>query len=96
MKNIIKKFQENMVAATFAEAGEWETANKMAPETRLTREPTWIDKIFAAVTFAESGLHEEAVNFMKPAKQRNRGFNSVLADELGLKGVRLTYGTVTI
>ena len=94
--NILKKFQENMAAATFAEAGEWDTAKRMAPEKELSREPSILNKIFMAVTFAEAGLQREAVRIMEPKRHGNRGFNSVLAEELGLKGVKLMYGTVSI
>jgi hypothetical protein len=89
MKNILRKFQETMMAATFAEAGEWDTAREMTPDTELSREPTWLNRIFMAITFAESGLHDEAI-------RGNRGFNSAIAEDLGLQGVRLMYGTVSI
>ena len=96
MKNILRKFQETMMAATFAEAGEWDTAREMTPVTELSREPTWLNKIFMAITFAESGFHDEAVRFMGPAAAGNRGFNSSIAEDLGLQGIRLVYGTVSI
>jgi len=96
MKNLLKKFQKYMLAATFAEAGEWDTARNMAPAIELSREPTWLNRIFMAVTFAESGLHDEAIHFLGPASGRNRGFNSAIAEDWGLHGVRLMYGTVSI
>jgi hypothetical protein len=96
MKNIVRKFQETMMAATFAEAGEWDTAREMTPVTELSREPTWLNRIFMAITFAESGLHDEAIRFMGPAAGGNRGFNSAIAEDLGLHGIRLVYGTVSI
>jgi hypothetical protein len=96
MKHIIKKFQEIMSAATFAEAGEWDTAMEMIPETPLSRQPSWLSKIFMAVTFAESGMHSEALYFLEPAGTEKRNFNARIMEELGLKGVRLLYGTVSI
>jgi hypothetical protein len=96
MKNIITKFQKIMMAATFAEAGEWNTAREMIPDAELSRQPLWISKIFMAVTFAESGLHDEALRLLEPARTDNRNFNSTIMEELGLKGVRLIYGTVSI
>lgn len=96
MKNILRKFQETMMAATFAEAGEWDTAREMTPDIELSREPTWLNRIFMAITFAESGLHDEAIRFMGPAAGGNRGFNSAIAEDLGLHGIRLVYGTVSI
>jgi hypothetical protein len=96
MKNLLRTFQKNMMAATFAEAGEWDTAREMTPATKLSREPTLMNKIFMAVTFAESGLHDEAIRIMGPTARGNRGFNSAVADDLGLHGIKLMYGTVSI
>ena len=96
MKNFSNKFQKIMMATTFAEAGEWDTAREMTPAVALSRQPTWLNRVFMAVTFAESGLHNEALHIMGKVAGNNRGFNSVIAEELGLRGVRLMYGTVTI
>jgi len=96
MRNMLNKFQKTMAAATFAEAGEWDTAREMTPDLELPREQTWLNRLFTAITFAESGLHNDAVRFLEPASGRNRGFNSVLAENLGLRGIQLTYGTVAI
>lgn len=96
MKNFLSTFQKNMMAVTFAEAGEWDTANEMSPAIKLSREPSLLNRIFMAVTFAESGIHDEAIRLMGPKANRNRGFNSSIAKDLGLHGIRLTYGTVRI
>ncbi|MCK5230394.1 MAG: hypothetical protein KAR13_09025 [Desulfobulbaceae bacterium] len=48
MKKILKKFQDFMVAATFVEAGEWDTGGEIVPDIELSRELTWADKIFMA------------------------------------------------
>ena len=96
MKHLLRTFQKNMMAATFAEASEWDTAREMIPATKLSREPTLMNKIFMAVTFAESGLHDEAIRLMGPAARGNRGFNSTVAEDLGLHGIKLMYGTVSI
>ncbi|MFC1843725.1 hypothetical protein ACFLZ5_02940 [Thermodesulfobacteriota bacterium] len=96
MKNFLSTFQKNMMAATFAEAGEWDTAKEMTPVTKLSREPSLLNRIFMAVTFAESGIQDEAIRLMGPKTVRNRGFNSAISNDLGLHGVRLTYGTIRI
>lgn len=96
MKTIVKKFQDIMMAATYAEAGEWDAAREMIPETQLSREPSWLNRIFMAVTFAEAGLQREAVGFLDPVPAGRRNLGASLAEELGLKGVRLMYGTVSI
>jgi len=49
-----------------------------------------------AVTFAESGLRNDAIRFLELVEYTNRGFNSTAAHDLGLPGIRLTCGTVTI
>jgi len=96
MKKFIHKFQNTMISATFAEAGEWDSAREMAPETHLSRQPSWLNKVFMAITFAESGMRDEALNFLEPARTGNRGFNSATLNDIGLKGIQLAYGTVSI
>ena len=85
-----------MISAAFAEAGEWDTAREMAPEPQMSSEPGWLNKIFMAITFAESGMHDEALHFLEPARAGSRGFNSVTLNDIGLKGIQLAYGTVSI
>ena len=68
----------------------------MPPDVELSKEPTWLDRIFMAVTFAESGLRNDAIRFLELVEYTNRAFNSTAAHDLGLPGIRLTYGTVTI
>ena len=48
-----------------------------------------------AITFAESGLPHDAVGFLELYDHKNRGFNASIAEELGLHGVRVLYGTVS-
>jgi len=40
MKTLLKKFETAMVAATFAEAGEFETARKIMNEDRKSDRPS--------------------------------------------------------
>lgn len=94
--NILQKFQKNMMAAAFAEAGEWDVAREITPELEPSRELTWLNRAFTAVTFAESGLHRDAIRYLEPTVHVNRGFNAAIAENLGLKGVQLMYGTVSI
>ena len=96
MKNFSQKFQKIMMAAPFAEAGEWDTAKDMTPDPDISLEPTWLNKVFMAATFAESGLYDEALNFLEPRVYGNRGFNAAISKDLGLQGIRLLYGTVSI
>lgn len=96
MKNIFQAFLKNMMAATYAEAGEWDTAREMLPEIKLSRELSWLNRVFMAAAFAESGLHKEAVELMEPARSSGNDFNAAMCESLGLKGVQVIYGTVLI
>ena len=51
-------------AITFAEAGEWETARSFMPSTRQNKVAAWFQNLCMAVTFAEHGLHDEAVRLV--------------------------------
>lgn len=43
MKTLLKKFESAMVAASFAEAGEFETARKIMNEDRKSERPAAYD-----------------------------------------------------
>ncbi len=93
MKKTLKKIQDMMMAVTFAEAGEWDTAREIMPEVRRTANITWFDKIFTAVTFAESGLYNEALNMIEP-REKGRGSSRSDFSELGIPGAHLAFGTI--
>jgi hypothetical protein len=96
MKQIFDTFSSWMNAVTFAEAGEFETARQMMPVTqKKSNMLTWFDKVFMAVTFAEAGLHEEAIDIMNVKPVENYGTADFL-ETIGLKGIRITYGTMSI
>lgn len=84
-----------MVAAAFAEAGEWETARTMIPEKKNTTEFSWLSRIFSAVAFAEEGLVEEALR-LTGGKSRQRVYVFDDMEDLGLSMIHLRYGTVCI
>lgn len=87
----LNSFQKWMTAITFAEAGEWETAQKMMPVSIRSRAINQFQKIFMAAAFAEEGLHAEAVSLAGCS-----GLQAPHADDflqsLGLGGIRMTYG----
>lgn len=96
MKQLFDKFSSWMNAVTFAEAGEFETARQMMPATQKRRNVlTWFDKVFMSVTFAEAGLHEEAIAIMNVKPAENNAPADFL-ETIGLKGIRITYGTMSI
>ncbi|MCK9265062.1 MAG: hypothetical protein RBR09_01490 [Desulfobulbaceae bacterium] len=95
MKTLLEKFQKLAMAVTYAEAGEWDTAREMLPESKPRTSLNWVESHFAAVAFAEAGLREEAVNLTS-----GRGVCSTLGrdmcESLGLRGVHLSFGYVTV
>ena len=53
-----------MNAITFAEAGEWETARSMIPETSQSKLAKSAEQTFMAAAFAEAGEWETARSMM--------------------------------
>lgn len=49
------RIQDWMKAITFAEAGEWETAQEMIPAPQLDSRISTTERIFMAAAFAEAG-----------------------------------------
>lgn len=82
-----------MTAVTFAEAGEWDTARAMMPSSRRKNKISWLQKMFMAVTFAEAGLHGEALRLIDSRQQENH-YTEGFLDAVGLRGVRVTYGVL--
>ena len=87
----LNTFQKWMTAITFAEAGEWETAQNMAPVSIRSRAINQFQKIFMAAAFAEEGLHAEAVILTESPHRPAPGGEDFL-QSLGLGGIRMTYG----
>ncbi|MDW7771790.1 MAG: hypothetical protein SCH71_02775 [Desulfobulbaceae bacterium] len=84
-----------MVAAAFAEAGEWDTARSMMPERKSNTEISWLSRIFSAVAFAEEGLADEAIRLTGGKRQQPTYVFGEL-EGLGLPMIHLRYGTVCI
>ena len=61
MKQTMEQYKDWWIAVAFAEAGEWDTAREMIPDSEPKTETGWLGRIFAAVAFAEEGLHDEAL-----------------------------------
>lgn len=95
MKTSSDKHRSWMTAITFAEAGEWETAREMMPLPRQEKKIGWLQRMFMAITFAEAGMHEEALRLTdegQPIVQEPGNF----LDAVGLRGVRVTYGVLAV
>lgn len=95
MKKLLEKFQKLSMAVTYAEAGEWDTARELLPESKPRTTLNWFESHFAAVAFAESGLREEAVQITSGKGVAGApGYD--MYERLGLRGVHLSFGYVTV
>ena len=83
--------REWMVAVTFAEAGEWETARAMTPLPSKSKWAEFFEGAFMAVAYAEEGMPEEALRQMGARQRPPRRLNTFL-DSIGLHNVRTAYG----
>ncbi len=89
MKDLTNENRNWAVAAAYAEAGEWDTAREMIPEGSVqSKEVGLLQRIFAAISFAEADMSEEAIAIMCPDTVLVAGHTS-LQGELGLKGTFL-------
>lgn len=93
MNTYPEKYRGWMMAITFAEAGEWETAREMLPATGRKKEAGYLERAFMAVAFAEEGMPEEAVRIMDNQPHHVPGLGDFL-DAIGLRGVPVTYAVL--
>jgi len=99
----IEKIEKTFAAVAFAEAGEHETAMKIAEikpsvSTRFSDFLKSFDKYFSAITFAEADCHVMAREYLgKPVPRMalQQPLDNFL-ETIGLQGVRVSYGVVTI
>ncbi|MBI5559280.1 MAG: hypothetical protein HY885_16780 [Deltaproteobacteria bacterium] len=83
-----------MMAATFAEAGEWDTALTMIPAARPAKETNRFFKLFAAVAFAEEGMHEEALRIYGAPPRKAARIELDALKELGAGKAHIRYGRI--
>lgn len=95
MKTAKTSHQSWTTAITFAEAGEWETARSFMPISKRNPVVAWFENLCMAVTFAEEGMHDEAVRIMT-AKEREARCRPVNFLELcGIGNVPCTFGVLS-
>ncbi len=101
MKALMKKIDDIIMAATFAEAGDMKSARWYAGcETDKPVQINWLQKLeryFAAIAFAEENCHEYCQTFIEPkaAPCRNITLNMFLKD-VGLSNVEVRYGIALV
>lgn len=98
MKNDKTKSHNIMAAITFAEAGEWETARSFMQSTRSASLISMVERIFAAVAFAEADMSQEAIRISDMNYRhapRRCGCCETFLDLCGLQGIRFSYTTLS-
>lgn len=102
MKKLTEKLENTYMAAAFAEAGEHNTAVQIAGLHATGEKKRFsifqpLEKMFNAITFAEAGCPELALEFVRtePAQSGRKSFETFL-DATGLRGVQFTYGVVRV
>jgi hypothetical protein len=78
-----------MIAVTFAEAGELETARRYAPPPGKGRVAAWIERHLLAAAFAEEGMHDEALRLSGAKPPRPPPGEDALEALLRARGVRM-------
>ena len=89
------KLERIFAAVAFAERGEHSTALDIAGEPPGAHRST-IDDLMVAVTFAEAGCRDMALEVLEPAAPRAPRRVSGFAAAVGLAGVRMRYGVASV
>lgn len=96
MKELLRRTRAWMCAVAFAEAGEWDTARELMPASEANRQVSWLERQFAAVAFAEADLQMAAVEVAEGSGPAARTPGLDVLAECGLRGIYLSFGTVSI
>lgn len=103
--NIRQTFESTYAAVAFAEAGEHETAIRMAgvtdaAKTAWARFLNFVESHMTAVAFAEADCHEVAGRCVHTAEKPGRcsagDTLDAFLENVGLKNVRVCYGLATV
>jgi hypothetical protein len=84
-----------MIAVTFAEAGEWETARVYAPPRGRGRLGAWIEGHLLAAALAEEGVRDEALRLVGAVRARPQPDRDALDALLRARGVRMFSGVLS-
>lgn len=85
-----------MIAVTFAEAGELETARRYAPAPGAGRFLEWLERHLLAAALAEEGLRDDALRILRgePGPEAGRGEDALDA-LLRERGLRMSFGVLS-
>ncbi len=85
-----------MIAVTFAEVGEWETARRYAPPPARARVWPWIERHLVAASLAEESLHEDARRVLGAlGPDPTRAGEDALDAFLRSRGIRMCSGVLS-
>jgi len=90
MEDLRERIEDWLTAVTFAEAGEHETALKLAGHKPVQKKRSSLDNLMTAITFAEAGLTDAAREFLGSKESVQQPM------QLDLPGVKIWYGMATI
>lgn len=102
MDRFLRWIEKMFMAIAFAEAGEAETAVKLAPVKQLEGKQVKklldsLDCYFAAAAFAEANCHQWAnpERYTRPKSRKPVRLSTFLQD-IGLQNVRVQYGIALV
>ena len=89
-----------MVAVTFAEAGEWDTARGYAPTPGRRWIAAWLERHLLAAALAEEALRDDALRLLgtepgPEAPRATRGDEDALDALLRAHGIRMSCGVLS-
>jgi hypothetical protein len=90
---MLKRLEDTFASLAFAEAGETETAMRMAG---VNDSGASLSDVYAAAAFAEAGCHDAALETLGSAPRRLAPSIQVCGflESVGLGGVHVAYGLV--
>ena len=75
LQNLMKRFESGMVAAAYAEAGEFDTAKQIMNEVRTEKrvgKVSRLERVMMAITFAEANEHDTAIEIIRGEKRTQK------------------------
>jgi len=90
MKGLRKKLEDLMIAVSFAEANEHETALSFVGARASRKKKVTLDDRMTAITFAEAGLADMAREFLHVTRRKEK------AARLELPGVKVWMGIIPL